>query len=171
MSNPGSHAHRIADLVARLDEAANRLATRLERAGDRAEHARSGWTPAQIGAHVALVNNSFCTVIDGTAPAAKPAPEGFVERPWAAVVSGIPGRIEAPARVAPPDDVSGHDAARMVRESAARLARALTELSEERARYCFTSPIVGTITVAQIGDWAIAHIVRHNQQAKRILGD
>jgi hypothetical protein len=161
----------MADLVARLDEAANRLATRLERAGERAEQTRRGWTPAQIGAHVALVTNRFCTVVDGSVPAATPAPEGFVERPWAAIVRGIPERIDAPARVAPPDVVSGQDAARMVRESAARLARALTDLSEERARYCFTSPIVGTITVAQMGDWAIAHMIRHNQQAKRILVD
>ena len=81
MQNPVSHAQRIADLVTRLDEAADRLGTRLERAGDRAEHADSGWTAAQVGAHVALVNNSFCAVVDGSAPAAKPASEGDVRTP------------------------------------------------------------------------------------------
>ena len=169
MQNPVSHAQRIADLVTRLDEAAGRLATRLERAGDRAEHADSGWTAAQVGAHVALVNNSFCAVVDGSAPAARPAPEGFVERPWVDIASGIADRLEAPARVAPPATVSGSEAAHMVRDSAARLGRALTDLSEERGRYCISNPIVGTITVVQMGDWAIAHMIRHNQQAKRIL--
>ena len=169
MQNPVSHAQRIADLVTRLDEAADRLATRLERAGDRAEHADSGWTAAQVGAHVALVNNSFCAVVDGSAPAAKPAPEGFVERPWVDIASGIADRLDAPARVAPPATVSGSEAAHMVRDSAARLGRALTDLSEERGRYCISNPIVGTITVVQMGDWAIAHMIRHNQQAKRIL--
>jgi hypothetical protein len=170
MQNPTAHAQRIADLVTRLDEAADRLATRLERAGANAERTDSGWTPAQIGAHVALVNDSFTTVVDGSAPAAEPAPEGFVERAWAAIASGIADRLEAPARVAPPASVSGPEAARMVRTSAARLGRALAALSEERGRYCITNRIVGTITVVQIGDWAIAHMIRHNQQAKRTLG-
>jgi hypothetical protein len=66
--------------------------------------------------------------------------------------------------------VSGPEAARLVRTSAARLGRALTALSEERGRYCITNRIVGTITVVQMGDWAIAHMIRHNQQAKRTLG-
>ena len=170
MQNPGEYARRITDLVARLDEAADRLATRLERAGDRAEHAESGWTAAQVGAHVALVNTSFSTVVDGSVPAAKPAPEGFVERPWADIASGIAGRIEAPARVQPPEKISGTEAALQVRNSAARLSRALSDLSEERSRYCLTNPVVGTITVLQMGDWAIAHMIRHNQQAKRIIG-
>ena len=121
MPNPELHAQRIAGLVARLDDAANRLATRLEGAGDRAERATSGWTAAQIGAHVALVNDSFSKVVDGSAPAAKPAPEGFVERPWAAIASGVPARLEAPVRVAPLEKRSGQEAGRMVRESAARL--------------------------------------------------
>lgn len=170
MENPTAHAQRIADLVARLDEAADRLATRLERAGHRAEQSGSGWTAAQVGAHVALVNHSFSTVVDGTAPVAKPAPDGFVERPWSEVASGISDRIEAPGRVQPPTTVSGQLAASQVRDSAARLGRALSALSEERSRYCFTNPVVGTITVIQVGDWAIAHMIRHNQQAKRILG-
>jgi hypothetical protein len=34
-----------------------------------------------------------------------------------------------------------------------------------------THPLVGSITVYQIGDWATAHIIRHNRQAKRVLGE
>ena len=169
MQNPGTHAERIADLLARLNEAADRLATRLERAGSQAEHAASGWTAAQVGAHVALVNDSFSKVVDGSVPAAKPAPEAFAERSWGEVASGIADRIEAPPRVQPPATISGAEAAQQVRASAARLGHALANLSEERSRYCFTNPIVGTITVIQVGDWAIAHMIRHNQQAKRIL--
>ena len=171
MQNPETHAQRIADLVTRLEEAANRLATRLERAGSRAEQATSGWTAAQVGAHVALVNVSFSAVVDGSVPAAKPAPDGFVERSWVEIASGIAERLEAPGRVQPPATISAAEAAQQVRASAARLRHALSNLSEERSRHCFTNPVVGTITVIQVGDWAIAHIIRHNQQAKRILGD
>jgi hypothetical protein len=30
--------------------------------------------------------------------------------------------------------------------------------------------ILGLITVYQVGDWAMAHVARHNAQAKRTLG-
>jgi hypothetical protein len=30
---------------------------------------------------------------------------------------------------------------------------------------------VGSITVYQIGDWVTAHVIRHNRQAKRVLGE
>jgi hypothetical protein len=33
-----------------------------------------------------------------------------------------------------------------------------------------THPIVGRISVYQIGEWATAHVIRHNRQAKRALG-
>jgi uncharacterized damage-inducible protein DinB len=171
MQASGAYSQRIADLVVRLDEAAERLATRLERAGSQAEHAASGWTAAQVGAHVALVNDSFSKLVDGSVPAAKPAPEAFVERSWADVASGVADRVEAPPRVQPPATISGGEAAQQVRASAARLGHALANLSEERSRYCFTNPVVGTITVIQVGDWAIAHMIRHNQQAKRILNE
>ena len=170
MENSMSHTERITDLLARLDEATTRFVSRLERAGPRAEIATTGWSAAQIGAHVALVNDNFTSVFDGSNPAPQPAPEDFVERPWSAIVSGIPERFEASARFQPPADVSGADAVDRVRQSAARLAAAIAAVSPERGRYCFTNKIVGTVSVYQAGDWAIAHIIRHNQQAKRILG-
>lgn len=165
-----SHAQRINDLLTRLDEATTRFVSRLEHAGARAEVASTGWTVAQIGAHVALVNDNFTSVFDGSNPALQPATEDFVERPWSIVAGGLPERFEAPARFVPPGDVSAADAAARVRLSAARLAAAIAALSPERGRYCFTNRLVGTISVYQAGDWAIAHVIRHNQQAKRILG-
>lgn len=165
-----AHGERIAELVRRLDEAAERLATRLENAGPKAEHASTGWSPAQVGVHVALVNDNFTSVFDGTNPAVGPAPADFQERDWSVIVRGIPSRFEAPKRFVPPDGVSATKAAEMVRTSAARLRAAIATLPPERGRCCLTNPIVGTISVYQAGDWAIAHIIRHNQQAKRLLG-
>jgi len=170
MPMPMSHTERIADLVARFDEATSRFVARLERAGAQAEVAASGWTVAQIGAHVALVNDNFTSVFDGSNPALMPPPADFVERPWTAIVSGIPDRFAARARFTPPRTVTGADALTQVRQSAARLAAAIAALPPERGRYCLTNRIVGTISVYQAGEWAIAHTIRHNQQAKRILG-
>jgi hypothetical protein len=34
-----------------------------------------------------------------------------------------------------------------------------------------THALVGTISVYQLGEWATAHIKRHNRQAKRVLGE
>jgi hypothetical protein len=165
-----SHTQRISDLLARLDEATTRFVARLERAGAQAEATTTGWTVAQIAAHVALVNDNFTSVFDGSNPALQPPPPDFVERPWPVIASGIPERVDAPTRFAPPAGVSGAEAADRVRQSAARLAAAIAALPPERGRSCLTSRLVGTISVYQAGDWAIAHMIRHNQQAKRLLG-
>jgi DinB superfamily len=170
MSDRVGHAERIADLLERVDQASSRLAARIEDAGDRARLATTGWSPAQIGAHVAMVNREFAALIDGSAPQAGPAPDGFVERSWSEIAKGIPERVEAPSRVAPPAEISGQEAAARVRQSATRLRTAIAGLSPDRARYCVTSRVVGTITLYQVGDWAVGHMIRHNQQAKRILG-
>lgn len=164
-----AHSERIAEILSRLDETATRLATSLERAGERAERASTGWTPAQVGAHVALVNESLASVIDGTGSGAGPAPADFKERAWADVVSQVPARNEAPARFVPPSRVSAADAVAQVQRSAARLYDALAGLTPERGAYCFTNRAVGTITLYQAGEFAIAHMIRHNQQAKRLL--
>ena len=170
MSEALGHIERIADLLERVDQASSRLATRIEDAGARATLATTGWSPAQIGAHVAMVNREFAALIDGSAPHATPAPDGFVERPWSEITKSIPERVEAPSRVAPPAEISGNEAAALVRQSATHLRTAIAGLSPDRARCCVSSRVVGTITLYQVGEWAVGHMIRHNQQAKRILG-
>ena len=52
------------------------------------------------------------------------------------------------------------------------MARAFDALTPERgARMGVTHALVGTISVYQLGDWATAHIKRHNRQAKQALGE
>ena len=67
-----SHSERITDLMARLDEATTRFVARIERAGPRAEVVTTGWTVAQIAMHVALVNDNFTSIFDGSNPAPQP---------------------------------------------------------------------------------------------------
>jgi hypothetical protein len=51
------------------------------------------------------------------------------------------------------------------------MARALDSLTFERGTSLgLTNRIVGTITLYQVGEWATAHVARHNRQAKRALG-
>jgi len=164
-----THDARIQDLLTRLQETTDRFTMRLENAGARAEQAPAGWTPAQIAVHVAMVNDNLAGVIDGSVPGAAPPPDGFEERVWSDVVRQVPPRNDAPPRYHPPAVVTAGDALTHFRESTARLSRALGGLSPERARLCITNRAVGTITLYQAGDFAIAHMIRHNQQAKRLL--
>jgi hypothetical protein len=163
------HLARIADLLTRLNDTSTRFSTRLAAAGSRAEQAPQGWTPAQIAAHVAMVNHNLASVIEGSVEVAKPPADDYHERPWTDVVRDVPERNVAPARFQPPATVAAGDALQQFEQSVSHLARAIETLTPDRGRYCFTNKAVGTITLYQAGDFAIAHMIRHNQQAKRIL--
>jgi hypothetical protein len=164
-----AHTARVSDVLSRLQDTAERFVARLQGAGPRAEQATSGWTPAQIAVHVAMVNESLASVIDGSVNAAAPPPPDFREREWADVVRDVPARNEAPARFQPPAGVAAEQAVAQFEASIARLTRAIQSLTPERGGYCMTNKAVGTITLYQAGDFAIAHMIRHNQQMKRVL--
>lgn len=169
-----SHAARIDAIVASIEEALGRFRARLASAdasaAERAPEA-GGWSAAQVAAHVALVNGSFASIVDGSRPVAQPAPEGFVERPFAQIAAGIPAKLEAPSRAQPEAEVSRDAAVSRLDETGAKLIAGLRGLDAERARLTIESPIVGgRISLYQVGEWAAAHIIRHNQQAKRLLG-
>src|SRR5205823_3228803 len=118
--------------------------------------ADGGWSAAQIGWHIAAVDASFAGLVSGERPGAQPLPDGVPERPWAEIVRDMPAKIEAGKRVQPPAEV--------------RRDAALAGLDSARARLAITHPALGTITLGQFGDWATAHTIRHNAQAKRVLG-
>ena len=167
----GTHEARIDDLLNRLREASTRFSARVAGAGPRAEQAASGWTLAQIASHVAMVNHNLASVIEGSAQGAVPPAEGYQERAWPDIVRGVPGRNEAPARFQPAASVAAQEGLQQFEQSVGHLARAIESLTPDRARYCITNRVVGTISLYQAGDFAIAHMIRHNQQAKRVLGE
>jgi DinB family protein len=116
------------------------------------------------------VDASFAAVIAGDVPAARPLPDGTVARPWSEIVTSLPDRIEAGKRVQPPADVRRADVLVALEASARRLDAALAGLTEERASaYAITHPVLGTVALGAIGEWAAAHVARHNAQAKRTL--
>ena len=168
-----THVEQIARIRAAYREALERFVTRLRDASEAAVHrapAEGGWSAAQIGWHVAAVDASFAAVLSGEVPAAKPLPDGETLRSWSDIVAAIPQKLEAGKRVQPPPDVRRDEVLRLLRESADKLDSALAALTEERgAGYAITHPVIGTVALSQIGEWATAHVIRHNAQAKRVL--
>ena len=169
-----SHAELIARTRQSYREAHERFVKRLREAADGAVHrtpADGGWSAAQIGWHVAAVDGQFAEIVSGVRPVAQPIGPGAAERPWTEVLMGIPQKIEAGKRVQPPADARRDAVLDLLAESAAKLDAALAALDEQRgAGYAITHPAIGTITLRQFGEWATAHTIRHNAQAKRVLG-
>jgi len=169
-----THADRIARSREAYGAARARFVTRLREAGEEAVHRTpdgGGWSAAQIGWHVAAVDASFAAVLSGEVPAAKPVADGEVVRAWSDVAAAIPQKLEAGKRVQPPADVRRDEVLKLLEESGAKLDRALAGLAEERAAgYAITHPVIGTVALSHIGEWATAHVIRHNAQAKRVLG-
>jgi uncharacterized damage-inducible protein DinB len=168
------HLSRVRHLREEFASANERLVKRL-RVSDYhvAERtpASGGWTAAQVGWHVATVNNRFAALIAGDTPAAKPLPDDFTERPWNDIAAELPEKIQASAAAMPPAQVTRHDAVAMLEASALKMARAFDTLTPERAsRIGITSPLVGTINLYQVGEWAASHVARHDKQAERALG-
>lgn len=168
-----AHSSRIDSIVTSFEEALGRFRARLSSADPSAAERvpdAGGWTPSQVAAHVAAVNTSFASLVDGTFAVAKPVDDGFVERGWEAIGAGLDRKLEAPSRVHPPAGVTRDEAVALVDASGARLVAALRGLEPERAGWTIDSPIVGRVSLYQVGEWATAHVIRHNQQVKRLLG-
>jgi uncharacterized damage-inducible protein DinB len=169
-----THAELIARTRQTYREAHERFVKRLREAADDAVHRvppDGGWSAAQIGWHVAAVDGQFADIVSGARPAAQPLSPGSVEKSWGEIVAGIPQRIEAGKRVQPPADVRRDAVLELLSVSAAKFDGALAALDEQRgAGYAITHPAIGTITLRQFGEWATAHTIRHNAQAKRVLG-
>ena len=128
------------------------------------------WSATQVAWHVASVNTRFAALIGGDSPAVKPLPSDFEERSWAEVAADIPDKLEAATAAMPPAKVSRHDAIAALETSAIRIARAFDTLTPERgARTGVSSPIVGTINLYQVGEWAASHLARHVKQARQAI--
>ncbi len=152
-----------ARFVKRLTEASAEAAARVPEG--------EGWSAAQIGWHVAAVDASFAGLVSGKIPGAKELPDGVSAKPWSEILAAIPGKLEAGKRVQPPAAASRDDVLKALADAASKMDAALAGLTEERGRrYVITHPVIGTVALADIGDWATAHTIRHNAQAKRTLG-
>ena len=166
------HLARVRRLRQSFAEANEHLVNRLRAAADNESERGDGeaWSAAQIGWHVATVNTRFAALLAGDVPAAKPLDPGFVERPWSEVAAAIPPKLQAAAAAQPRGPVRRHDAIAALEASAVTMARAFDTLTPERGvGVGVTNPVVGTINIYQVGEWAVAHVWRHDAQAERAL--
>jgi hypothetical protein len=167
-----THEQRITATADAFDAALARFLTRVETAPrELAERpsADGGWSPAGIAWHVAAVNERFAGIVAGTVPGAKAPDADFQETPFAQLTSVVPDQLEAPARFHPPEGTTQSEAVALARASGGRLSQAIREMPESRGLWTITS-ILGEVTVYQVGEWATAHVIRHNAQAKRAIG-
>jgi len=169
-----THEERIVELSTSFTDSMARFLKRLESASPEALMAKpveGGWSAAEIAWHVGAINNAFAGLIDGSLPNAKPTPEGFVETPWTEIAMRVPAKLEAPPRFHPPADLTAENAMTMIRQSKETMLKALAGLSEARATGFTVKSSVGTpVNLYQVGNWAAAHVARHNAQAKKLLG-
>ena len=168
------HLSRVRHLRQSFAEANERLVARLRRTSEESaeQSVDGGWSAAQIAWHVAAVTTRFAGIMTGDLAAAQPLPADFREREWSDIAAAVPARAIAPPALAPPAVVRRDDAIAALEASAIRFAHALDALTPERGGGMgLTHRLVGTISLYQLGDWATAHVVRHNRQAKRVLGE
>ena len=155
---------RAAAILARFNAAHAYLISRLrDLAPEAAEHqpGTDAWSAAQLGCHVAMANDWTAAVLLGTTPLAQPAPAGFAERFTASQVLWNTKTFP----LDPPDVISGDHAVERLRASGHHLAKAIASLSPERGScYCVTLPAVGTLSLFELAEYTVAHIVRHADQ-------
>lgn len=166
-----THTERVAQTVAAFEAAMDRFLTRVAAvpATDAERPPAEGrWSIADITWHVAVTNEGFAALVDGSRPLARAPEPGFVETPFPEIQARVPERLDAPEQFHPPAGLTMAAALERARASRERFAGAYRALSEERGAWTIKS-ILGLLTVYQVGDWAVAHVARHNAQAKRTL--
>lgn len=167
-----THQERVARTIAGFEAAMARFVDRLDAVSE-AEGTRvppgGGWTVAGVAWHVAATNEGFAALVDGSRPLARAPEADFVETPFSEIAARVPGQLEAPEMFHPPADLTMAQAMERLHASSQRFRDAFAALPETRGLWTVKS-VLGLITVYQVGDWAMAHVARHNAQAKRTLG-
>jgi len=164
---------RVGAVMAAYDEAHKRLVARLTGVSDEEAAtvpAGGGWTAAQIAEHVAAFDRTLARIVTGSLPVARPAPTDFNERPWPDILGTLEGRFDAPKNLQPSADATRATALAALDAASGEVRHAFRDLTDDRATLTLTHPRVGTITLLQVGDWLVAHTIRHNAQMKRAVG-
>lgn len=167
-----THTERIAELTTAFNESMARMLARLDAATPEqlaTKPADGGWSPAEVAWHVGVINEAFAGLIDGSIAKTRPAPEGFVETPWKDIASQVPVKLDAPFQFHPPAGVAAGEAMAKLRGSQQRMVDALAGLEESRSGLTVKSTVGTPINLYQVGNWAAAHVARHNAQIKRAL--
>lgn len=163
-----SHQDRIHASVTAFLTASEGLIAALDRLNDAAAtHTPpgGGWTPAQIGYHVAITNEFLVGILTGVIPKAFPAPAGFQENPT--VFSALPAKVTTFSSLEPPADVTRPQAMARLRESTAVAVKAIESLTPERASGQVVQFPFGAISLYQLSEFLGRHVLRHEAQLQR----
>ena len=166
-----THEQRIATTAAAFDAAMARFLSRIEATPDDiAERvpADGGWSAAGIAWHVAVTNEKFAGMMDGSVVGAMPPEDGFEETPFAEIAALVPAQLDAPPKFQPPEGVTRAEALARARASRDKMLQAIRTMPESRGLWTVRS-VLGLVSVYQVGEWATAHVARHNAQAKRTI--
>jgi hypothetical protein len=124
------------------------------------------WSAAQIGWHVALLNEWVAGIITGQTPMAEPAAPGFKETLHTLVV---PDKIKTLPPLEPPAIVGRDSALEKLRASGQHMSKAIASLTPERGGgYTVTLPF-GTVSLYELADFAAGHVTRHLAQVDRTV--
>jgi hypothetical protein len=169
MSTP--HESRISNAINSLQAATANIVQVLEALTDEAALTPpegGGWSPAQVGLHVAMTNDLFAGIITGAVPMSKPAPVGFTED--AEVFSKAPSKIKTPDPLEPPAaGVTRADAIARLHSAQMATEGALKTLSPDRASGQIIELPLGVITLYQAAEYLGPHTTRHIAQIQRCL--
>jgi hypothetical protein len=165
MPNPD----RAALVLARFNAAQNNLVSKLRDMTAAAAEVRpdlDAWSAAQVGWHVALVNEWIAGVLTGATPMAEPAAPGFRETLHSLV---LPDRMKTFPSLEPPPVVGRDSALEKLRASGQHMSKAIASLTAERgSNFTVTLPF-GTLSLYEFADFAAGHIARHIGQIDRAV--
>ena len=164
------HGDRIRNAVDTFRTASDAFVATLEAIDDDSASRPSpdgGWSPAQVGWHVAESNRLTAATLSGALPGARRS-DGFVEDP--SVFTRIPAKAETPIpALIPPAGVTRDDALTKLRWSVAPTVKAMETLTPDRAgTYTVKFPF-GVLNLYQLAEFAGAHVGRHQKQLERCL--
>jgi len=158
---------RAATILARFNAAHTHLTNKLRDLPPRSAEQSPDidvWSAAQVGWHVAQVNEWMAGVLTGSTPAAEPAPPGFAETFHMKV---LPEKLKTPPSLEPPAVVGRDSALERLRASGQHMSKAIAALSPQRgAGYIVTLPF-GTLSLYELADFAAGHVARHIVQVER----
>lgn len=124
-----------------------------------------GWNAAQIGWHVATVNQSLRGILCGERGTLAEPPMDFIET-WED--KERPAKLQAPAPFLPPSNVSRDEAIKLVAEASEAMTEAILALTPEDARKV-THLRFGLLSLYQVAEFARMHTQRHLGQLDRVL--
>lgn len=167
-----SRQNRIHASATAFQTASDALVSSLEGLSDEAARRTptgGGWTPAQIGWHVAATSDLLAGMLTGDIPGAVPAPPDFSENP--AIFTTVPSKVETFPVLQPPASAERVPAIAKLKASAAATVKVIEALQADRASGHVVQLSFGHLSLYQLCEFIAAHVARHQAQLDRAIAE